>query len=480
MSISWNLINRGALLAMLVAIPYGTPVPVSASPAGARSPLSLAEHQPAGLTTTLSFDAEAYQQVASQDEVLIERFPLGRNLVADLNLRRVDVLAENAQVVVGSPFGDVALDRPQVAIFSGEVVGESDSHVFLGFSPYGSNGYVQTERATYVVSTPLDRPERTTIVYNLTDLPEDAIKIGGFTCKVREPGLQLNGQHDTDNPFPNGGNALSCRLVDVAVETDWEMTDIFDGDADAAAAYTTLLLGASSDIYTRDVSVRLQITFLRVWEADNDPYGGNDGLTEFVDYWNANMNGVERDVATMVSGRNLGYGVAYLPGVCQGEFAYSFSSSISGFFPYPPEHNNDQNWDIIVVSHELGHNFGSPHTHDYEPPIDECAFGGCENAENGTLMSYCHACPGGLANFRLEFHPRVIERMSEYLTDEAPCDTLANPADLDCDGAVGSSDLILLLGDWGACADCTDCPADLDGDCVVGTGDLVILLGSWG
>ncbi len=52
--------------------------------------------------------------------------------------------------------------------------------------------------------------------------------------------------------------------------------------------------------------------------------------------------------------------------------------------------------------------------------------------------------------------------------------------DLDGDGSVGVKDLLILLGDWGPCADCDDCPADLDGDCSVGVADLLILLGNWG
>ncbi len=50
--------------------------------------------------------------------------------------------------------------------------------------------------------------------------------------------------------------------------------------------------------------------------------------------------------------------------------------------------------------------------------------------------------------------------------------------DLDGDGVVGSSDLIILLGAWGRCRG--ECPADLDGDGVVGTSDLILLLGNWG
>ena len=52
--------------------------------------------------------------------------------------------------------------------------------------------------------------------------------------------------------------------------------------------------------------------------------------------------------------------------------------------------------------------------------------------------------------------------------------------DLDGDGSVGISDLLILLAEWGQCADCDDCRADIDGNCTVGIGDLLILLANWG
>ena len=54
------------------------------------------------------------------------------------------------------------------------------------------------------------------------------------------------------------------------------------------------------------------------------------------------------------------------------------------------------------------------------------------------------------------------------------------PGDIDGDGMVGVSDLLLLLAAWGLCADCDNCPADLNGDCTVGIADLLILLANWG
>lgn len=49
--------------------------------------------------------------------------------------------------------------------------------------------------------------------------------------------------------------------------------------------------------------------------------------------------------------------------------------------------------------------------------------------------------------------------------------------DFDGDDVVGATDLIVLLGNWGKCA---ECPGDINGDGVVGTADLLELLGAWG
>ena len=61
------------------------------------------------------------------------------------------------------------------------------------------------------------------------------------------------------------------------------------------------------------------------------------------------------------------------------------------------------------------------------------------------------------------------------------------PADLNLDGVVNSTDLGIILNEWGLCPDACDpgdpantCAADLTGDCRVKALDLAILLGSWG
>ena len=52
--------------------------------------------------------------------------------------------------------------------------------------------------------------------------------------------------------------------------------------------------------------------------------------------------------------------------------------------------------------------------------------------------------------------------------------------DLDGDGVVGTSDLLIMFSQWGPCGDCNDCPADLDDNCSVSVSDLLVLFANWG
>lgn len=74
--------------------------------------------------------------------------------------------------------------------------------------------------------------------------------------------------------------------------------------------------------------------------------------------------------------------------------------------------------------------------------------------------------------------------------DSSDCDSDGIPnecepcaADLDCNGAVGATDLAFLLGSWGQCPEPPEpCPADMQGtgDGIVSAEDLAVLLGDWG
>jgi len=125
--------------------------------------------------------------------------------------------------------------------------------------------------------------------------------------------------------------------------------------------------------------------------------------------------------------RGIGGGVAYRGGLYSSTYCYGVSGSLGGTFG---------RWDRIVVAHELGHNFGSPHTHDFSPQIDTCGTSCPANPSGGTIMSYCHLCSGGLNNVAMQWAPRVEEvildaydSQSSWLAIRTECTSLNSVPD---------------------------------------------------
>lgn len=375
---------------------------------------------------------DALADVEIGDHVRIENFQaVGAEY--DFELDRFEVLTDDAELVVGTKDGMIALPRPDVILLSGIVAGDADSRVFLSYSPYGTNGYIEQNGELISISTGeydveknLQQALRSAHMADMLD--PNAITHGcGYTNGDAnlEP-MGLPDQSDT-NTGARGGS--TCRIAGIAVESDYEFTErLFDGNTNASAAYLVSLVGAISEIYERDVDTRLAIPFLRVWADNSDPYDANTGdpLDQVRNHWNATMGHVDRTVTHLFTGRqNTSYGgVAYVGVLCNGSYGYGVSAYLDGSFPYPLVDHNGGNWDVVVAAHELGHNFGTGHTHSYSPPIDGCGNGDCSNPYGGTIMSYCHTCSGGLTNIVLGFHPRVQNTIVDYMNN-VNCDLIS-------------------------------------------------------
>ncbi len=396
-------------------------------------------------------DFQSVRQYELGDHVRIDQFTTPDGIV-QLELDRVQILADDAQLIVGSEDGQSELARPQVIVLSGIVAGDPTSMAYLAISPYGINGFIDLNGELTSISTGQYAQEkdladalRSARMAELIKPEEMRVDVCGYT--PGDTALEPSGPAIEYVPQTDRGVA-TCRIAGIAIETDWEFTDrLFGGNTDASAAYVISLMGAISEIYERDVNVRLSIPFLRVWADNSDPYSlAGDPLDLVRSEWNSNMGDVERTLVHYLTGRtDTSYGgVAYLSVLCNESFGYGVSAYLNGSFPYPLADNNGGNWDVVVVSHELGHNFGTGHTHNYSPPIDNCGNGDCSSAFGGTIMSYCHSCSGGISNIVLQLHPRVQDVIIGYM-DSIGCDLVGEGVSAVNDSAETIEDTVVTI-----------------------------------
>ena len=165
-------------------------------------------------------------------------------------------------------------------------------------------------------------------------------------------------------------------------------------------------------------NIPINIASTYIWTA-TDPFAIHSNIVDclyaFSDSTQTNFTGA---FAHLISSRNLGGGVAWLDVFCIGYYPmyhagpYGVSGNhTTGTSTFPTYYQN-----VMLIAHEVGHNFGSPHTHACEWNGNNTAIDGCYTVEGscaqpgfpsggGTIMSYCHLQAVGI-NFSKGFGPQ--------------------------------------------------------------------------
>lgn len=415
--------------------------------------LLLALPAPARAAVPVRADLEGrLGSVPSGGRVTVERVALADGSLVDLELTRFEVFAPGAVLTEHGPGGAVrTLSAPADRYFRGRVAGDPESLVFLAVGRT-LRGFVTTRGVMHSIASEADvyrspSPGRTMMsVVDPAQVPASLFRCGsdGLTSPVEA----------VRKPFssPFAPSSSTTYVVSVALESDFEMYQFF-GSSAALVTYMGDLVAAASAIYLRDVNVQLTIASTSTWSSAADPWTQTTtsaALYELGDYWHANHLGAVRTTTHMLSKKNMGGGIAWIGVLCSGDFlcsggncgsseanghyggGYGVSASLNGTFSTS---NPSLYWDIYCFTHEVGHNFSSPHTHCYSPPVDHCYSGasGCYSGtttvppENGTIMSYCHLLSGGYSNLDLVFgrtteaSNAVLVKMRTYVEGIGAC-----------------------------------------------------------
>lgn len=351
-------------------------------------------------------DRSTYDALTSGAKQQTVEIPLPGSQPALLDLKRFRITTEKTRFVLGGPGGGQEVAGPDVVFLRGTIAGDDNSRAFLAISSTGiTQGFVaSSESGTHFIST---SPQQAALGWDgmvvissepqSMDLPD-----GVDVCGVRPPpGFQP--VDESQRLLPQDPR---MRMLHVAVDSDHEYYDIF-GNSAAAFSYALTMMAAISDIYIRDVNMKIIIDYVRLWPAGGEPFDSSN-LSNFANYWNTNEDPTPYNIVHCLSGRrDLSFGgIAFVGGTCSNS-AYSIGGFINGGFPNPLELPSNAAWDVIVSAHEMGHNCGTLHTHDgYTPTIDDCGNG---VPSRGTIMSYCHIFAGYTSMTDLFFHRRVQE-----------------------------------------------------------------------
>ena len=409
--------------AMALAVPLA-----AAAPSAHARLLSPARGQQTSLegvagVQKLVLDRAALAALRARDSAVVRDFPLGRTRAADLVLARFEPFAPGARVEIVEPGGARALTLPDRVYFRGRVAGEDDSHVLLIAARARVHGFVVSRGEVFPFGPDGRGGHRS---YALRDADPTRYPPPGDFCAndlapeaVRIPPAA---RALAATP-PVASTAGTLKQANVAIDTDQELRAKFASDS-AALDYLASLAAAATSIYERDVAVRLRFSYIRLWgAAPPDPWSATapgGALGEVRTYWNDPANKMDttagpRTVVHFVSGKSVQGGVAYIDVLCNASYGYGVSQVYGSFDLSQPS----QIWDALVFTHELGHNFGTPHTHCYSPPLDKCyaSQAGCYSgpvvASRGTIMSYCHLLAGGLSNIDLVFGDVVSARIGQ-------------------------------------------------------------------
>ena len=156
---------------------------------------------------------------------------------------------------------------------------------------------------------------------------------------------------------PGGG----MRICDLAFDSDVEFFQANGSSVAATVRDIETVMNNVSALYEMKVNIAYELTTIVVRTAEPDPYTSFDNLIlldEFAGEWNANMQGVHRDVAHLMTGRSVDDGVIgtanvdVMCDVCGNARGYGFSQSrFSGLLSSR----------ACLTTHELGHNWGADH-----------------------------------------------------------------------------------------------------------------------
>lgn len=364
--------------------------------------------------TFAAIDTQTLQSIVTEAP---ETFSLSvpyDNAVVKIQLYKVDIFA---------PGFHVDTDQQQNIAFikgihyRGIIEGNSRSVASFNFFESEMNGIISSaEFGNLVVAKQLREDSTTYIIYSDANL----LIPNNFTCHTQDP------EDVAPQPTTQGEqNVQSARCVTMYFEIDYDIFQQNNNSTEQTGIWMTSVYNNVQTLFNNDgISTALKSFY--IWTTD-DPYEG-DASSDYLGQFGAMRPVFDGDLGQLVGidPGGLGGVAVTIAGVCS-DNNFSYSDVFLDYANVPIF-----SWTVQVITHELGHLLGSPHTHGCYWNGNNTAIDGCGSSQGyvegncsqgpiptssvkGTIMSYCHLVPNVGINFNNGFGPQPKQRILNHV-----------------------------------------------------------------
>ncbi|HEY1031332.1 MAG TPA: zinc-dependent metalloprotease [Flavipsychrobacter sp.] len=235
---------------------------------------------------------------------------------------------------------------------------------------------------------------------------------------LSRPALGCMKLQEDSNPYGSQEKTTAgnlCRKLSMYLECDY---DLYVNKGNNIATVQNYIAGLFNQVQAlyRNENIGIELKSLYVWTVP-DKYQGLTDLQTLLNFkgdWNNRNDTFDGDIAHFVSmDAGTNNGMAYKDRLCNRAEAYGYHDILGSYQSVPT-----YSFDVLSISHEIGHSIGSEHTHwcgwntgaaGVCGSIDNCdmqehgsSCSSCSTLNDtatgswqGTIMSYCHLVSRG-------------------------------------------------------------------------------------
>lgn len=380
--------------------------------------------------------------------------PIEDNQFLDITLEEHNIFAPDFKVIVHGDDGEKEVPYQRGLHYYGSVNGAGKSLAAFSFFEdeimavlsFGGDNY----NLELLDSEDFPKSEHTYIFYK----EKDVIGFNGFQCHTAD-GQEFNGNPSSPNAQNqiSTGNKSSMTDIEIYVECDFDLQFQL-GSHSAATNYITALFSVVKGIFEdaggAGMGPSIVMSELYIWFSFSnvDPYlatAAGATTDAVLKAFKCNRPIYNGNIAHLLTGSSvIGVGAGFSDTPECPAMGGTYSKGIYGYSNIGTTFSSNLNIYSATVStftHELGHNLGSPHTHECvwgvnnNEQIDDCGNvyqvfnnqipegDACLDPDNliipmeGSIMSYCDLLPDSIPtsiNLANGFHPEVAFKINEF------------------------------------------------------------------